>query len=57
MWIYYLHWDRNTIYPSPSVKLPMPFENLKNTSKVVLSLLTGFYKKCYNLASIIYTHY
>ena len=45
-----------TLYPSPNVKLPMPFENFKNTSKVVLSLFTAFYKKCYNLPSTIYTH-
>ena len=57
MWFYYLHWDRN-ICPSPYVKLPMPFEkcHVKNTSKVVLSLFTAFYQKCYNLNSTIYTH-
>ena len=44
-----------TLYSSPNVKLPMPFENFKNTSKVVLSLFTAFYKKCYNLASTIYS--
>ena len=57
MWFYHLHWDRNTIYPSPNVKLPVLFENFKNTSKVVLSLFTAFYKKCYNLASTIYTYH
>ena len=41
---------------SPNVKLPMPFENFKNTSEVVLSLFITFYNKCYNLASTIYTH-
>ena len=48
--------QKHYIYLSPYVKLPMPFENFKNTSKVVLSLFTTFYKKCYNLALIIYTH-
>ena len=24
-----------TLYPSPNVKLPMPFENFKNTSKYI----------------------
>ena len=56
MRFYYLRWDRNTTYPSPYVKLPMPFENFKNTSKVFLSLFTAFYKKFYNSASTIYTH-
>ena len=46
-----------TLYPSPNVKLPMPFENFKNTSKVVLSLFTAFYSKCYNSASAIYAHH
>ena len=38
-----------------TLKLPIPSVNFKNTSKVVLSLFTAFYKKYYNLASTIYT--
>ena len=37
-------------YPEPSVTLPEPFEHYGNPSKVVLSLLEGFYNKGYQLA-------
>lgn len=41
----------DTSYPEPSsISLPKPFDDYKNPSKVVLSLMEGFYNKGYNLA-------
>ena len=33
----------DTVYPEPSITLPKPFEDYSNPSKIVLSLLEGFY--------------
>ncbi|XP_066924070.1 piggyBac transposable element-derived protein 4-like [Clytia hemisphaerica] len=40
----------DTIYPAPDVPLPKNFLEYTNPSKVVLSLMTGYYNKGYNLA-------
>ena len=40
----------DTKYPVLSVPLPKDFEEYKNTSKVVLSLMEGYYSAGYNLA-------
>ena len=33
----------DTVYPEPSITLPKPFEDYSNLSKIILSLLEGFY--------------
>ena len=39
----------DTKYPPPSVQLPKQFDEYENPSKVVLSLMEGFYQKGYNI--------
>ena len=40
----------DTSYPPPNISLPKPFDEYKNPSKIVLSLLDGFYHQGYSLA-------
>ena len=40
----------DTVYPEPSITLPKPSEDYSNLSKIILSLLEGFYHARYNLA-------
>ena len=40
----------DTLYPPSSINLPKPFESYGNPSKVVLSLMEGFYNLGYQLA-------
>jgi len=40
----------DTIYPVPAVNLPKEFDAYTNPSKVVLSLMEGFYNKGCNVA-------
>lgn len=39
----------DTKYPPPSIPLPKEFDDYSNPSKVVLSLMEGFYSKGYNI--------
>ena len=55
LWDFIVYTGIETLYPSPYVKLPIPFENFKNPSKVFCRYLLHFIT-CYNLASTIYTH-
>ena len=49
LWKFIIYTGADTVYPSPGVVLPKPFDDYGNPSKVVLSLLHGLYNKGYKV--------
>ena len=49
LWKFIIYTGADTVYPSPGVVLPKPFDEYGNSSKVVLSLLHGLYNKGYKV--------
>ena len=49
LWKFLIYTGAATVYPVPSINLPKPFEEYKNPSKVVLSLMGVLYNQGYNV--------